>query len=229
MVIRRFVTENRLVVTLLIATVVLQIGILQRESAVQVQPAPEQIRKAPEGATIDISGMPVLGSGHARVVVIEFSDYECPFCRRHATSVFQEIQDEFVATDQIQYAFANNPLAIHPNALYLASAALCAGDQGGYWTMHDRLFHEQPRSAPDVLALVQDANLDAGVFEECVNDDGVAGRVRGDAEVARGLGLSGTPAFAIGRVDTSGRVAVDTLISGAQPLDVFKGVLERML
>lgn len=147
---RRILTANSVIIALLTATVLLQLSMIYRErgsNRPSRQPAldHEAVEKAPEGARIDITDLPIAGRSDAKVVMVEFSDFECPFCRRYATSTKKELWDRFVSTDKIRYAFVNNPLAIHPNAIFMAGAGVCAARQNRYWEMQDRLFEAQPK------------------------------------------------------------------------------------
>lgn len=112
--------NNRLVVPLLVATVIMQ-GILLYRYHTARMPVQRQdpVRNAPKGTTLDMLGLPVEGDPHARIVLVEFADYECPFCARHATTVGADLQSEFIANGKIQHVFVNNPLPIHENARFL--------------------------------------------------------------------------------------------------------------
>jgi len=92
-----------------------------------------RVQDAPVDTTLDTGGMPSLGSGDAPIVLVEFSDFECPFCKRHARGVMALLRDNLVTTGRLRYVIANLPLAKHANATKLATAAICAGAQGRYW------------------------------------------------------------------------------------------------
>jgi protein-disulfide isomerase len=165
-----------------------------------------------------MSGLPVQGSPSSRVAIVEFSDYECPYCARHAKSVFIEVKEQFVETGKVRYLFANNPLKIHQNAEVLAAAAICAGQQDHYWSMHDALFELMPRSIAEILALASRLNLNEARLQQCIdNDPAPRVRIEQDMQNAQALSLGSTPAFAIGHV-ISDRIKIAKLIIGAQPL-----------
>src|SRR6266850_6555168 len=145
---------NRLVLPLVVLTVVMQATILYRQyrpPTLTGQPpsAKELVVDAAKDSIMDLDGLPTKGN-NGNLVLVEFSDYECPFCARHANGVAQQLEQKYISTGRIRYAFANNPLPIHQNAKFLASAAICAGKQGRYWGMHDRLFSAQPKSKDQV-------------------------------------------------------------------------------
>jgi protein-disulfide isomerase len=126
---------SRLILVLLTLTALMQVSIMYRQGGRTDPAVREPVRIAPEGAVVELVDMPVEGSKEASVVLIEFSDYECPFCQRHATGVGQELRGKYVTTGSIRYAFANNPLPMHQNARFMAAAAICAGQQEYYWQM----------------------------------------------------------------------------------------------
>jgi protein-disulfide isomerase len=137
-----------------LATIILQAALFYRhykqsQSHTEVFPVVD----APPGLVLDISALPAKGSTSAKIVMIEFSDYECPFCARFSNGVARELHEKFIANGKIRYSFANHPLPIHPNALKLAKLAICAGEQNRYWEMHDALFSNLPKSKEAALML----------------------------------------------------------------------------
>jgi protein-disulfide isomerase len=223
---------SRIAVVLLAVTISLQVVILYRQQNTPTLPQPEPIQDVPEGTVLDTRGMPTMGRADAGVILIEFADYECPFCRRHAIGVMRALKDKFITTGKIQYAFANYPLRIHPNARFLARAALCAGERGRYWEMHDSLFESEVTTRADVLSLLSDIPLDPGEFGLCLDSSpGADTRIDLDMKEAEKLRLNSTPSFAIGLKSAPGdeSVLVDTIIIGAQPMNVFERVIDKML
>src|SRR5262249_13220452 len=93
---------------------------------------------------LSLEGTPAMGDPNARIAIVEFGDYQCPFCGQHANQVLPQILENYVKTGKVRYFFKDTPVeAIHPRALKAAEAALCAGEQGKYWEMHDHLFKNQ--------------------------------------------------------------------------------------
>lgn len=183
----------------------------------------EPIRDAPPNSMLEVAGLPTRGSDKAKIFLIEFSDYECPFCARHATGVGEQLKRDFIDTGKIRHAFANNPLPIHPNSKLLASAAFCSGEQGKYWEMHDVLFATKPKRNEEILALASGLSLNVTQFQQCLESSKEAAkRIEVDSETAKNLGLRATPAFALGRVNATGQVEVEKLIIGAVPLKYFQ-------
>jgi|SRR5688572_11703018 len=218
--------KNRLVLVLLSITAVMQGVILYRQytNSGSVQKAViSPIRDARADTLVDLQGLPVKGSQTSDVVLIEFGDYECPFCEKHARDVGKQLEARFVSTGQIRYAFAHLPLDIHPNAKHLAAAAVCAGLQGKYWDMHDRLFSDKPKTSEAISIIVRDIGLESGQFQLCLDlsaDPGMA--FKRDMATAARLGLEATPAFAIGKLEQSGQVRIAKFVVGAAPINIFQ-------
>jgi protein-disulfide isomerase len=206
-------------------TVVLQATILYSQYN-QRPRRPDPVRDAPKDTVVEVTDMPILGSHSAQTVLIEFSDYECPYCRRHATEVLHELKKRFVDTGAIRYAFANNPLESHANAKMLAKAAICAGRQRDYWTAHDSLFRLQPKTESEVLAAAKEIGIEPDPFVTCLRDDiRAADRIEADLGTAKRLGLMSTPSFAIGRMIGTGRVQIEKFVIGAQDMSVFDAII----
>jgi len=163
------------------------------------------------------------------VAIVEFADFECPFCRRHANSVLPSLKKKFIDTGRVAYHYFHLPLKMHPHAAHAANAAECARAQGRFWEMHDLLFAgTEPTSlAPDaVRKLAASVPLDLAAFDACL--DSVADRIAEDVSQASRLKTESTPVFFVGTVLDGGMVSLSTRINGAQPLEVFVEVLEKL-
>jgi protein-disulfide isomerase len=231
---------DRVIVVLLTLMVGLQAAtmIWQRPQAPSEMPGRQgqqqrraPVTKAPEGAVMDLAGLPIRGDDRAKVVLLEFSDYQCPFCSRHAEGPGREVDEQFVQTGKIRHVFANNPLPIHKEAKLLATAAICAGDQGRFWEMHDGLFEAKPNSSSGVLTIANDMKLDSKQFSQCLADTkGANARITKEMGKAKEFNLTGTPAFAIGRIEAnSTTIKIETLVLGAQPFGVFEKAINDAL
>jgi len=186
------------------------------------------VRAAADGSTINLSSHVIKGDPNQRRIVVEFSDYECPFCTKHATGVYRNIHDTFIATGKLRYAFVNNPLPIHRDARLLASAAICAGQQNLFWEMHDAIFKKEPRTRTDIVALGIDLNLGEKRFKDCLTNSRTTDQIEEDIAQAKSLGLSMTPSFALGTIDLAGQVRVQQVITGAQPIQLFTKMIEQI-
>lgn len=189
----------------------------------------------PQPATISAGNLPAHGSADARVVLIDFSDYQCPFCGRFYRDTMPQLDRDYFKTGKVKYIFRDLPLeAIHPHAFKAAQAARCAGEQGKFWEMHYRLFEKQNALAPADLALYAQAlGLDLPRFKACLDGDKYADDIRKDIADARDAGISGTPGFVVGVVDEKDprkqKIKVLRMITGAQPYTVFKAALDAAL
>jgi len=227
-------TGNRVLLTLVALTVLMQSVVLynqyRRSSKTQNAATRPSVTEAPQGVVIDLAGLPTKGGKNAKVVLVEFSDYECPFCRRHANGVGKQLETSFIDNEEIRHVFANNPLPIHPDAKFLATAAICAGQQNHYWEMHDSLFSETPMTKDQIVMTAEKLNLDSVRFMTCLDyspePDSIINR---DLQSAKSLGLNVTPAFVLGRVDSKGHFRGDRIISGAQPFAIFDKEIKAAL
>jgi protein-disulfide isomerase len=189
------------------------------------------VARAADLAVFDIAGKPFLGDGNAKLALIEFTDFQCPFCFRHLTQTFPQIDRDYIQTGKLRYIVRDFPLANHPQAFKAAEASHCAADQGKYWQMHQKLFSNQ--KALSLSAMVQFAgslDMRTPAFEQCLRQGKYEMRVRQDFVEGLAAGVRGTPAFFLGVVDSAGRtVRSQSMITGAQPYSRFKAALDRLL
>ncbi len=190
-------------------------------------PAAPDVRNVP----VDLGDHPAKGDSAAKVTLIEFSDYQCPYCGRYTRDVEPQVLKEFVATGKVRYVFFDMPLqTIHASALKAAEAVRCAGEQGKYWEMHDRLFANQQALEPwsgHAAAL----KLDVAAFGSCMASGKYAAAIQADVATAQKLGVGGTPSFLVAASDPENprQVKGITLIRGAMPFAGYKQELDRVL
>ena len=164
----------------------------------------------------------IAGDSAAPVWMVEVSDFQCPFCARFHAESYAAIRKEYIETGRVKLAYMNFPLPMHEHAFVAAEAALCAGAQGRFWQMHDALFttqqawskHPSPAALFDTLATAVGARRPE--FHQCMQDRVMQGLVQQDLDRGTESGVRSTPTFFIG----------DTAITGAQPLAVFRTVLD---
>lgn len=160
---------------------------------------------------------PVRGPADAAVTIVEFSDFQCPFCARGKATVDQVVERY---GDKVRVVFRDFPLPMHRDAPKAAEAGQCAAEQGKFWEMHDKMFENQAALGVDALKKsAADLGLDAAKFNECLDSGKHAEDVKKDTESGQSFGVSGTPAFFI-----NGR-----MISGAQPFENFAKVIDDEL
>lgn len=167
---------------------------------------------------IPTEGYPFIGPADAPITIVEFSDFQCPFCKRWHDEVYGPLLAAY--PDQIKLVYRNLPLtSIHPDAFSAAEAALCAGDQNAFWEFHDKLFAGTLLGGGVYTQYAQDLGLDMTSFETCITEGKYQASIQADSDFAINLGVSSTPTFFINGL----------AIVGAQPLDVFKQVIDREL
>ncbi len=172
-----------------------------------------------ESLSFDLDNRPSIGRRDARVTVIEFTDYECPFCKRHNETVLPKLISEY--KNNIRYIAVNFPLTqIHPLAFEASIAAECAFDQGRFWEYRRQLFANEGALFFEKLILLADKiDLDVNQFEKCMKSDDKYQLVKGDILIAEELGITGTPTFFIN----------DKVLIGSRPFGSFKLLIDAEL
>lgn len=209
-----------------------------REELAAIRKNLEQGQRAPAlsgpnvaGKVFDIGDNPVRGSAGTKVVLIEFTDYQCPYCRRHSLQTQPQIEKNYVDAGKVRFVSLDMPIAsLHPLAFRAAEAAHCANDQGKYWAMRDRLFANQ-RALEPWNAHAEALGLDVASFEACMNAGQHADGIRRDMAEASRAGATGTPSFVVGLADDEhpGKVRGLTLLRGAKSYASFKQALDAAL
>jgi len=178
---------------------------------------------------VSIDDDPIKGDPKAPVTIIEFSDYECPFCKRANDSSIKQIDEEYISKGKVRLVFRDYPLPFHKKATSAAVAANCAGEQGKYWEMHDFLFESKDNlDMPIIMGSVGELGLDKAKFTACVNDKSKEKEITKDLEDGKKYGVRGTPSYFIGRT-TDGNEITGTFVRGAQPYSVFKEHIDEQL
>jgi protein-disulfide isomerase len=175
---------------------------------------------------------PFKGAPDARITLVEFTDYQCPFCARHHRATVPRLLEAYVTTGKLKYVVRDFPLkSIHPAAVKAAEAPHCAADGGKYWEMHERLFANPRNLSPDDLVQhAQALGLDTRAFAGCLETGKYAARVRQAQAEGERLGVRGTPAFFLGLTEpNSDRFTAVTAIRGAQPFARFEEAIEKLL
>ena len=180
---------------------------------------------------LKVAGEPFKGSRSARIVVIEYSDYECSFCGKYARETFPRVDEAYIKTGKVKYYYRDLPLPIHTHAFKAAEAAHCAGEQGRFWEMHARLFSNQNALAAGGLSQqAQALSLDLGKFDECLSSSKYAGLIRVSVAAAEKIKIDGTPAFLVGVADEAGeKIKIVRMMLGAQSYEDMKTVLDELL
>src|SRR4030067_994719 len=192
--------------------------------------APAQPSQELQDVTASIDYYPFKGKTDAPVTIIEFSDYQCPFCGRFVKNTFPEIAQKYIDTGKVKYIFRDYPLDFHKLAPKASEAANCAGDKGKYWEMHDKLFDNQSALTLDNLRqYAKDIGLDADSFNTCIDSGKHAAEITKDFEDGKKAMVSGTPSFIIGKTQSGKKEIVGKKIVGARPFSSFEQVIEQLL
>jgi len=164
---------------------------------------------------------PSLGDKNAKLTIVEFSDFQCPFCGRFRTQTFDQIKKEYIDTGKVKFVFRDFPLSsIHPYAQKASEASECADEQGKFWEYHDKLFENQQALTIDNLKkYASDLSLDTKKFNDCLDSGKMVSEVNKDTQDATASGGSGTPYFLVG----------NRPVSGAQPFANFKAAIDAQL
>lgn len=186
------------------------------------QGSPQAAPSAPAQTTrlsVEADDDPALGPAEAPITIIEFSDFQCPYCQRWHEQVFAQLMKEYEG--KIRFIYRDFPLkSIHPQAVPAAEAADCALAQNAYWEFHNALFSNQyGLSAEAYLHYAADLGLETNAFQQCLNSRQFSAEVESDFRYAEQIGLTSTPSFFINGIP----------VIGAQPLEVFKQIIEQEL
>jgi len=193
----------------------------------QIQPAPTDIYQ------VSINGNPIKGDPDAPITIIEFSDFQCPFCARWYTDTLAQVQEDYLDTGKAKLVYRDHPLdSIHPNARPVHIAANCANEQEKFWDYHDILFERQAEwnrlSAGDldnqIMEYATTLELDTQSFETCLSSQEIIDEINVDIADSLKVGATGTPTFFIGTEEDGFKK-----LPGAQPFFAFKNTIDPLL
>lgn len=190
------------------------------------EPSPEPTPSAlqpiptPSRAQVSVDDDPAKGSATAPVTIIEFSDFECPFCARFYSQTLSQIEKNYIETGKVKFVYRDFPLSFHPNAQKAAEAAECADEQGKFWELHDKIFdNQQAIAVSNLKQYAQEIGLNTAQFNSCLDSGQMVSEVKKDFQDGQSYGVTGTPGFFINGIP----------VSGAQPYSVFEGIIEQEL
>ena len=169
-----------------------------------------------------------LGSAAASIAIVEFGDYQCPYCRGFHAGTFSRLRSAYIDTGKARYFYKEFPLRMHQHAFGASVAAYCAGAQKRYWQMQDSLYGKQAQLSEALyIELAEELKLDVTQFNTCRRSRAAHAAIGRDLEDGRRLGISGTPSFVLGRVDGD-RVIVQRMATGAPAFEVFARELDAL-
>jgi protein-disulfide isomerase len=203
-------------------------------------PSGQAAAPAPENTgpvKVSVDDDPVLGDVNAPVTLVEFSDYECPFCKRHFDQTYVQLKKDYIDTGKVKLVYRDLPLSFHdPLATKQAIAANCAREQGSdetYFKMHDEIFKTTTSNGSgmtmdQLYGLAGTIGIDQAAFKSCIDADKYKEEVAKDLADAGAAGATGTPSFVIGKSTDSGEIEGQLLV-GAQPFAAFKTIIDEKL
>ena len=197
--------------------------LLEKQQAQAPRPQEEQ----PTRAKLNLAGFAMLGSKEAPLTIVEFTDYQCPFCQRFHTTAFGDLKKNYIDTGKVRFYSRDMPLDFHPNAMRAAEAARCASEQGQFWQLHDVMGANPDKlDMNSLVAFAADLKMDVGTFRACVESEKYKNAVQTDVMEAMKIGASGTPTFVVGKSTPDG---VDgEIVVGAQPYPMFDQKLKEL-
>jgi protein-disulfide isomerase len=170
----------------------------------------------------------VLGSASAPVTLVEFVDLQCPFCAQFQSRVLPELKTKYIETGKLRLAVFDFPLESHVYAAPAAAFAVCAGKQGKYWEVHDTILNSEEVATQDMLAHVgRAAMLDQAALDACLKDGQISAQIGHNVNLARQIGVVGTPTFLLGKSQPTG--AQGTMIHGAPSLQAVEERIDALL
>jgi protein-disulfide isomerase len=200
--------------------------LLERQQAAGAQPT-----AAPTSDKVQMSvvaGWYAIGRDDAPITMVEFADYQCPFCRKFHSDTFAELKKNYIDTGKVRFVSRDLPLEFHPNASGAALAARCAGGQHKFWQMRDLLLAtDADLSSPALLKYGKQIDLDMAAFGSCLNDKKYTSAIQKDVADAGSMGIGGTPSFVVGK--TAKDQIKGVRIAGAVPYSVFETAIKNQL
>lgn len=184
---------------------------------------PEQ----PTRAKVATAGAFAIGSKDAPLTMVEFTDFQCPFCQRFHVSTFSDLKKNYIDTGKVRFVSRDLPLDFHPNAMQAAQAGRCAGEQGQFWPMRDHMgTHPDQLDMAHLVAYAGELKLNVETFRACVESGKYKTAIQADMQEAVKIGANGTPSFVIGKTQPD---TVDgELVIGAMPYSVFDEKLKEL-
>ena len=187
------------------------------------QPAEEQ----PVRARLNLDGFQMLGKKDAPLTIVEFTDYQCPYCRQFHVTTYAELKKNYIDTGKVRFYSRDLPLDFHENAMRAAQAARCAADQGKFWQLRDIMGANPDKlDMPNLVGSAAGLKMDVAAFRSCVESEKYKNAIQTDVMEAMKIGANGTPTFVVGKSTADG---VDgELVVGALPYPAFDQKLKEI-
>ena len=194
------------------------------------QPSKPQARPIPTlTSSLLLQGEPTLGHASAPLTIVEFSDFECSYCRRFHEQVFPQLKSQYIDTGLVRFVHKDLPLPFHPHALPAAAAARCAGEQNRYWDLYAALFDQQNcLSCKGVLSIAAEEQLDTAALRTCMERKATVAVINANRSEASLHNISATPTFVVGPTQSDGSLD-GHVIEGALPWSTFQSTIDKAL
>ena len=203
----------------------------------QQSPSPATPQATAQATTqpimVSLDDDPIRGEPNAPITIVEFSDFQCPFCARFHSNTWPQLEQNYISTGKVNFVYRDFPIqSIHPNAIPAALASECADEQGKFWEYHDKLFENQrgwqgldfQTGVSTFKEYAQELDLNMEEFNSCLDSEKYAQEINKDYQDGREYGVTGTPGFFIGNEKIG-----FTKITGAQPYSVFQRLIDGQL
>jgi protein-disulfide isomerase len=195
----------------------------QAKAGAQAAPQPPKTSRA----TLNMEGVAMLGSKDAPLTIVEYTDYQCPFCQRFHVTAFTELKKAYIDTGKLRFYSRDLPLDFHPNAMRAALAARCAGEQGQFWKLRDVMGANPDKLDIDhIVGFAKDLKMDATGLRACVESEKYKDAIQADLLEAMKVGAQGTPTFVLGKSTATG--VEGEVMEGAQPFPLFDQKLKEL-
>lgn len=205
-----------------------EIQLLQQKVSTLEQ---KQAAQQPKQVPIPLAGLEkmTLGKQDATIAILEFSDYECPYCAKHYQKVLPKLQERYIDKGTVKYVMKDFPLEFHAHAKKASLSVRCAGEQGQYWAMHNTIFDAHGQATDQLIEdTVKQLKLDNQAFKQCLSNPAQLAAIEKDIALGAGLGISGTPAFVIGTIKDKQLINYKRF-DGVQSFETFAGIIESFI
>lgn len=218
-------------ICMIVVSVVIITGGWARVPSVSVGSAGPPMEKITSDTLVDLSDIKAsVGSDDARFVMVEFTDFQCPFCRKYSREIYPLLKHEFIDSGKIRYIVQNFPLtSIHPLAMFAAKTGQCAAKQGKYWEMHDWMFgNPEKLGEADLLTHAVSIGLNESLLHKCLTED--AEKALDSARtLARTFNIQGTPTFVFAEAQSDGKLRPVAVLKNSQQYANFQAALRELV
>lgn len=167
-----------------------------------------------------------LGNTKAEIAIVEFSDYECPYCGKHYKNILPKLRERYIDKGIVKYVMKDFPLEFHAHAKKASLSVRCAGEQGQYWVMHNTIFDVHGQITDQLIDdVIKQLKLNSQTFKQCLDNPAQLASIEKDMALGASLGVNGTPAFLVGRVKDNQLINYKRL-DGVQSFETFVGIID---